>query len=115
MSDFDDDIGDMTTDLLAIAGESFVYRRGSSSTTVTLAKSAGSPMVMTAADGNEIEVRPVDFKGLTSALPYAVPLQGDRISGGGKIYEVNPSAGDKVFQILSPQMIRIHTKLVGPI
>lgn len=113
MSDFDDAIGDMTTDLLTEAGGSFVYHRGSTSTTITLRKSTLPSVFMEAGNGVQIEVKPVDFIGLTTAMPYDPPERGDRITGGGLIYEVQPTVSEKVFRRISQQMTRIHTKQIG--
>ena len=113
MSDFDDAIGDMTTDMLVEAGVSCVYIRGNVTTTITLRKSRQQSMFMDAGNGQQIEVRPVDFIGLTSAVPYAIPLRGDRIKCGSLSYEVQPSVSEKVFRMISPQMMRIHTKQVN--
>jgi hypothetical protein len=112
MSDFDDAIGDMTQDLLTEAGGSFVYHRGTTSTTITLRKSTLQPVQMENGEGVIIEVRPVDFIGLTTAMPYTVPLAGDRITGGGEKFELQPTTGQKVFRKISPQMIRLHTNKI---
>lgn len=112
MSDFDDAIGDMTSELLAEAGSSCVYIRDTSTTTITLRKSTLPSMFMEAGEGMQIEVRPVDFIGLTSAFPYREPLKGDRIKCGSYAFEVQPTVSEKVFRQISPQMIRIHTKQV---
>lgn len=112
MSDFDDAIGDMTSDLLTEAGLSCVYLRGTTSTTLTMRKSSGQPYPVDAGNGLIVEVRPVDFICLTSALPYVQPMQGDRVVCGGLKFEVHPPTGDKVFRQISPQMTRIHTKQV---
>ena len=112
MSDFDDAIGDMTSDLLSEAGSSCVYLRGTTSATLTMRKSSGRPYPVDAGNGLIVEVRPVDFICLTSALPYSKPLQGDRIVCGGLKFEVHPVPGGDCFDVLSPQMTRIHTKQV---
>lgn len=112
MSDFDDAIGDMTTDLLTEAGGSFVYHRGTTSTTITLRKSTLPPVQMENGEGVIIEVRPVDFIALTTALPYAVPLAGDKITGDGETFELQPTTGQKVWRQISPQMTRLHTNKV---
>jgi hypothetical protein len=113
MSGFDDAIGDMTIDLLTEAGGSFVYHRGTTSTTITLRKSTLKPMQMENGEGVIIEVRPVDFIALTTSLPYAVPEPGDRISGGGEVFELQPTVGQKVWRQISPQMTRLHTSKVS--
>lgn len=112
MSDFDDAIGDATTDLLTEAGLSCVYHRGSESTSITLRKSTQQPFVVENGVGNLTEVRPVDFIGLTSTFPYTEPLAGDKIVTGGEWFEVNAVVTEKCFRKISPKMIRIHTKLV---
>jgi hypothetical protein len=112
MSDFDDAIGGMTTDLLAEAGGAFVYHRGTVSTTITLRKSTLQPTLMEGSDGVIVEVRPIDFLALTSALPYAVPMAGDQITGGGETFELQPMTGEKVWRQISPQMTRLHTKKI---
>jgi hypothetical protein len=113
MSDFDDAIGDMVEDLLAEAGESYIYLRGAASTTITLRKSQQRGMMLEAASGMLTEVRPTDFIGLTSDFPYDPPERGDRIVGGGKTYEVQPGIGEKVFRRISEKMTRVHTKQTG--
>lgn len=113
MSDFDDAIGDMTSELLVEAGMSCVYIRGNVTATVTLRKSAQQSQFMDTGTGQQIEIRPVDFIGLTSAMPYPTPLRGDRIKCGGVVYEVQPTVSEKVFRVISPKMMRIHTKQVG--
>lgn len=113
MSDFDDAIGDMTSELLVEAGSSCVYIRGNVTATVTLRKSAQQSQFLDTGTGQQIEIRPVDFIGLTSAMPYATPLRGDRIKCGGVVYEVQPTVSEKVFRVIGPQMMRIHTKQVG--
>ena len=113
MSDFDDAIGDMATDLLAEAGGSFVYLRGTSKTTVTMRKSNLAPMILEAGNGTQIEVFAVDFILLTSDLPYGDPQRGDQIKSGGLTWEVLPTTSEKVFRRISDQMTRIHTKQVG--
>jgi hypothetical protein len=112
MSDFDDAIGEMTDDLLTEAGGSFVYRRGSVSTTITLRKSSQQSFYMDAGNGQMIEVRPVDFIGKTSALPYNPPEKGDLIISGSERFEVQPTTSEKVFRRISPQLTRIHAKQV---
>lgn len=107
------DIADMTSDLLTEAGESFVYLRGTTTTTITLRKSVLPSMFLEPEPGIQIEVRPVDFIGLTTALPYDPPERGDRIIGGGLTFEVMPTTSEKVFRRISQQMTRIHTKQVG--
>lgn len=113
MSDFDDAIGDMVEDLLTEAGGSFLYLRGTTTTTITLRKSVLPSMFLEPEPGLQIEVRPVDFIGLTTALPYDPPERGDRIIGGGVTFEVMPTTSEKVFRKISEQMTRIHTKQVG--
>ena len=113
MSDFDDAIGNMTSELLTEAGSSCVYIRGNVTATVTLRKSSQQSQFLDAGNGTQIEVRPVDFIGLTTAMPYAIPLRGDRIKCGGLLYEVQPTVSEKVYRVISPQMMRIHTKQVG--
>jgi len=112
-TDFDDAIGDMTIELLAEAGGSFVYIRGITSTTVTLRKSVQQSVILEPEPGMQIEVKPVDFIILTTALPYDPPERGDRIVGDGMTFEVMPTVSEKVFRRISQQMTRIHTKQVG--
>ena len=113
MSDFDDDITDMTEDLLAVAGDSFVYSRGATDTTLTLRKSVLPSYQIDSGNGMLVEVRPVDFIGLTTALPYDPPLRGDRIVGGGQTFEVLPTVSEKVFRRITQTMTRVHTKQIG--
>lgn len=112
MSDFEDAIGDMATDFLVEAGSSFVYRRGSTTSTITLRKAQQPSYQIDSGNGSLVEVTPVDFIGLTLSLPFDPPERGDRISAGGMIYEVQPTISEKVFRRISPQMTRIHTKQV---
>ena len=109
---FEDAATIATQALLDFAGESCVYIRGASSTAITLRRSSLAPQYMDTGNGLIVEVRPVDFIGLTSALPYAVPQAGDRIVCGGNRYELTPTTGDKVFRQITPTMTRLHTKLV---
>ena len=111
MSDFDDAIGGMTTDLLTEAGTSCVYLRGNTATTITLRKSQQQSTFLDQGNGQMTEVRPVDFIGLTSALPYT-PERGDRIVCAGNTYEVLPGVGEMVYRQISSQMTRIHTKRI---
>lgn len=111
-TDFEDAITDMTTELLAEAGSSFVYIRGTTTTTITLRKSVGQSVIMDLGNGAQIEVRPVDFIGLTTALPYDPPERGDRITGSGLTYEVQATVSEKVYRRISQQMTRIHTKQI---
>jgi hypothetical protein len=113
MSDFNDAIGKMTTDLLTEAGGSFVYSRGATSTTITLRKSVQQNQVVDTGTGMIAEIRSIDFIGLTTAFPYDPPERGDRITGGGITYEVQPITGDKVFRRISGQMTRVHTKQIS--
>lgn len=103
----------MTEDLLTEAGGSFVYLRGNVSTTVTFRKSVQQTYQIDSGNGSLVEVRPVDFIGLTSALPYTIPLRGDKITAGGLTYEVQPTTSEKCYYQKSPTMTRIHTKQVG--
>ena len=109
---FEDATTTLTETLLAFAGESCVYIRGASSTTITLRRSTLAPQYMDTGTGQITEVRPVDFIGLAVSLPYAVPLAGDRITCGGSRYEVTPTTGEKCFRQITSTMIRIHTKQV---
>ena len=113
MSDFDTAVSDMTTDLLAVAGGSFVYFRGTSSTTITLRKSVQPSYQVETTTGSIVEVRPVDFIGLTADMPYTPPERGDRITGGGETFEVQPTTSEKVFRKITSTMTRIHAKQIG--
>ena len=113
MSDFDDDIGDLASDLMDEAGDSFDYWRGTTKTVVTMAKSQLPSDYIDDGTGGVTEVQQYNFKCPTSSLPYAIPKQGDRIIGGGETYELNPTTSEKVFRQLSPQMTRLHTKRVA--
>ncbi len=113
MSDFDDAIGTMTTDLLTEAGLSVTYVRGNVSSTITLRKSVQPVSVIDTGNGHYLEVRPVDFIGLTTALPYDPPERGDKLIVGGETFEVQPTTSEKVFRRISQQMTRIHTKQVA--
>lgn len=107
---FDDAVADMTSELLAFAGESCVYVRDASSTTITMRCSVQRPQQYDSGTGSIIEVRPVDFIGLASAFPYPHPKAGDRIKRAGRWYEVTPTTGEKVYRQMTPTMLRIHTK-----
>jgi len=109
---FEDAATSMTETLLAFAGESCVYIRGASSTAITLRRSSLAPQYMDTGNGLIVEVRPVDFIGLTSALPYDTPEAGDRITCDGKRFEVTPTTSEKCFRRITPTMTRIHTKQV---
>jgi len=112
MTAFDDDIGVMVTDFLIEAGDPYTYRRGSTTTTITLAKSVMPSQWVDQGDGSIVEVRAINFKALTSALPYDTPEQGDQIAGGGEVYELHPTVSEKVFRQLSPQFTRLHAKRI---
>lgn len=115
MSAFDDAIGEMATDLLTEAGDSYTYRDGAGgdTATVTLVKSTPRPFAVDNGNGHVIEVRLVDFKCLTADLPYGNPEVGHRIESGGNIWEVQPPpTSEKCFYQMSPQMTRIHTRLI---
>jgi hypothetical protein len=112
VSDFDDAIGDMTDDLLTEAGESCTYIRGTESTTITLRRAAGRTQYQDNGNGGVLEIRPVDWIARNIALPYATPLPGDLIIAGNQRFELQPFAGEKVFRITSPKMVRLHSKQV---
>ena len=40
-------------------------------------------------------------------------LDGDKIVGGGKAFEVQPTTSEKVFRQITQTMTRIHAKQVG--
>jgi len=109
---FEDAVTQATESLLAFAGESCTYLRGASSAVVTLRRSSLAPQYMDTGVGQVVEVRPVDFIGLTSALPYDTPEAGDRITCDGKRFEVTPTTSEKCFRRITPTMTRIHTKQV---
>lgn len=114
MSDFSEAITDMTNDLLTAGGGSFVYLRGNQATAITLRKSVQQSELIDTGTGHLIEVAPVDFIGLTTAMPYDPPERGDRIKGGGMTFEVQQPAGsEKCFRRITETMTRIHTKQVG--
>jgi hypothetical protein len=46
-------------------------------------------------------------------LPYPQPQAGDVILSAGLRYELQPFAGEKVFRQTSPQMVRLHSKMIG--
>ena len=114
MSDFDDAIGDMTDDLLDEAGDEYTYRNGlgGEAETVTAVKSSPPPFQIDNGQGLLIEVRPVEFKMKTADLPFGNPVKGQRFERLGNVWEVQPTTSDKVFYQQSPQMTRIHTKLI---
>ena len=112
-TDFDNAIGDMVDDLLTEGGETWVYCRGNVTATLTARRSIQRPLLIDSGTGSIVEVRPVDFILLTTALPYAVPERGDLIKGDGKTYELQPTVGEKVWRQISPQMTRLHTKQIG--
>jgi hypothetical protein len=109
---FEDAVTDMTSDLLAFAGESCVYVRGSTSSTLTLRRSQQRSQYLDTGNGVIVEVRPTDFIGLAASFPHEQPRAGDRIKCDGKWYEVQPSTGEKVFRQITPTMLRIHTKAI---
>jgi len=114
MSGFETDITDMVDDLLAVAGESFTYSRGSLTTSgVNMRKSTRPPMAVEMADGTTVEVRPYDFILRTSALPYGAPKAGDIIRDGTYTYEVQPTTHDKVSLELGTGMTRIHSQRIN--
>ena len=115
MSGMDNDIGDMATDLLTAAGDAYTYRIGAGGATATVTAVKSSPPSFQIDNGNGllIEVRPVEFKMLTSALPYGNPVKGQRLERGGSVWEIQPTTGEKCFYRQSPQMTRIHSKLIS--
>ena len=113
MSDFDDQITSMVTDLLAETGRSFIYRRGSESATVTLRMSRRQSTTVETQGGHVMEVHPVDFIGLTASMPYTFPRTGDVIVDGETEYEVLPTVSEQVYRLINDNMIRIHTKQVS--
>lgn len=112
MSDLDTDVSSMMTDFLEVAGDSFVYLRGSTSTTITLRKSVQLSVVIDNGNGHVLTVKPVDFIGLTSALPYDPPLKGDQIVGGGMTFEVQPTVSEDVYRRITATQTRVHTKRI---
>lgn len=114
MSDFDDDVGAMASDLLVAAGDAYTYRNGAGGAvaTVTAVKSSPPSFQIDNGDGLLIEVRPVDFKMKTSDLPFGNPVKGQRFERLGSVWEVQPTTSEKCFYQQSPQMTRIHTKLI---
>lgn len=112
MSALDDAVEDLANDMLSENGQSFVYVRGTTSTTVTLIRSQQQSVYVDDGDGHITEVQPVDFLCLTTALPYAVPKRGDRIAGDGMTYELQPTVGESVFRQINPMMTRLHAKRV---
>lgn len=115
MSDFDDDVGDMTSDLLEYAGDSYTYRdvNHGRSAAITLVKSSPPSFQIDNGNGLLIEIRPVEFKCLTSDLPFGNPVKGQRIERSGNVWEIQPTTSEKVFYQMSPQMTRIHAKLIS--
>ncbi len=113
MSDLDDAVGDMVTDLLTEAGRSVTYyRSGVSQGTVTMSRQRQPSQYLDNGQGGIVEVVPIDFVCLTADLPVT-PQRGDQITVGSDRYEVMPTIGEKVFRRLSDQMTRIHTKQVA--
>lgn len=115
MSDFDDDVGDMVDELLTAAGDEYTYRNCAGGETVTVTAVKSSPPSFQNDNGNGllIEVRPVEFKMLTSDLPFGNPVKGQRFERGSNVWEVQPTTSEKCFYQQSPQMTRIHTKLIS--
>lgn len=107
---FEDAVADMTEELLAFAGESCLYVRGASSSTLTLRRSQQRPQYIDSNNGSILEVRPIDFIGLASSFPHDEPRAGDRIKCAGRWFEVAPMMGEKVWRKITPTMLRIHTK-----
>ena len=106
-------VSEMTADLLVEGGESFTYTRGFTDATVTLRRSTLPSQLMESGDGMITEVRPVDFIGLTSALPYDPPARGDRITDGTRTWEVVPTTSEKVFRRITKTMTRIHAQEIA--
>lgn len=112
MSNLDDDVSGMVEDFLADHGEYRTYRRGASSTTVTLGRLTQRPIVVDIS-GSLFEVRETAWICKTSSLPYGDPEEGDEIVDGSVTYEVRPTTGEKCFRQISPSLTRIHSKRVG--
>ena len=106
----EDLIADDFTELLVERGQSVLYCRGSQTATVSMVKQQQRAEQIEAGDGLSIEMVIVDFKCLTSALPYTVPRQGDRLKSGGKTWEVCPQpGGNKCYEQRTATVTRIHT------
>ena len=105
----EDLIADDFTDLLAERGQSFVYCRGNSTSTVSMVKQTQRTEQVDSGNGLIVEVIAVDFKCLTSALPFAVPKQGDQLKAGGETWEICPQpGGSKVYQQITKTVTRLH-------
>jgi len=113
MSDFDDAITDMVADLKSEAGRSVTYVRGTSSTAMTMRISRLPSQYTDNGQGGFLETQPVDGIGLTSDFPFDPPLAGDRIVANSETYELQPTAGEKVFRRISPQMTRVHMSRIS--
>ena len=113
MPEFDDDITEGFSDILAYAGVSVEYLRTSDRTTtlVTMIKSTPPAEFVGIDDQARNQAQSADWKYLTASLSFT-PARGDRISYGGKIYEVLPTESEPVTRVTSPGVTRIHTKLV---
>ena len=115
MSDFDEDVSIGIESFYIEAGDEYVYRTapGGDTATVTAVKSTLTPYQVDNGNGLLIEVRPEDFKIRVDDLPFGLPAKGQRFERDGIVWEVNPTVSEKCFRILSPSMVRIHTKRIA--
>ena len=102
----------MVDDMLGELGQSYTYRRGTTSATVTMRMSRRQSVTIETSGGHVAEVHPVDFIAKTATLPYPEPKSGDVIIDGSSEYEVLPTVSEKVFRVINPGMMRIHTKQI---
>ena len=109
MTDESEFLADSFLDVLAVAGASSTYRRGTTSTTMTMV-CRYQPSRWSELNGVWTEIRPVDFLVLSSAFPHDEPKAGDQIVYGGETFTVLPTTSEKVYRKVTPSILRIHTK-----
>ena len=104
MSDFDDAIGDMTSDLLTEAGTSCVYLRGTTSTTITLRKSTGQPYPVDAGNGMILEVRPSN----AAAVALYQKIGYEQIGIRKNYYPADPQLGAREDALVMAKSIKLE-------
>ena len=109
---------EMLRSALGGEGSSIVYRRGSSSITLTAMKGQSEGVAEDSNGVVRMEYSDADFILAASELilggSVVEPQRGDRIKHAADTFEVFPLAKEKCFRYSDPgkTVLRIHTKLV---
>jgi len=104
----EDGVALMVGSLLASAGSTWTYARGSSSASITLYHSRleSEQLDVSGAISKTIQH---DFMAKTMDLPYGNPQQGDVIYNATEKYEVNSRGMEYPWRVRANGMIRIFT------